>query len=130
MIAHVDEVRKKVSTDAQFSPEGQTYEEVYKETTTRHEDGRDTVRLLFENAAENPQTPELRPISRFRQPENQLSDNREQHQQYFHESPKLGHMEKVVSTEINRGQFYIPHQAAIQEETTTTEIRAKNSKKK
>ncbi|KAG5872540.1 hypothetical protein JTB14_038173 [Gonioctena quinquepunctata] len=74
-------------------------------------------------------TPELKAISRFRQPENKLSDNREQHQQYFHESPELGFMEKVLSTEITHGQFYIPYQAAIQEGSTTTEVRADAERK-
>ncbi|KAG5892692.1 hypothetical protein JTB14_011153 [Gonioctena quinquepunctata] len=53
-IAHVDEVRKEVSTLAHPHPGDQTCEEVYKETTTKHEDGRDTVRFQFENAEENP----------------------------------------------------------------------------
>ncbi|KAG5894538.1 hypothetical protein JTB14_026826 [Gonioctena quinquepunctata] len=123
-IAHVDKVRKNVSTDAHSRPGDLTCEEVYKESTTKHEDVRDSVGLPFGNAAENPQTLGLRAISRSRQPKNKLYDNQEQHQQYSHESPKLGHMKKVLSTQINQGQSYIPHQAAIQEESTTTKVRA------
>ncbi|KAG5891559.1 hypothetical protein JTB14_016180 [Gonioctena quinquepunctata] len=106
-IAHVDEVKREVFMVAHPRPGDQTCKEVYRETTRRHEDGKDT--------AENPQTPEIRDISRSRQPQEKFNVKLEQHLQYSYEYPKLGHMEKVLSTEIDHGQFHIPHQAAIQE---------------
>ncbi|KAG5883815.1 hypothetical protein JTB14_036932 [Gonioctena quinquepunctata] len=59
MLEHVDEVGKEVCTDVHPRPADQIHEKVYKKTM-RHEDGRDTVRLPFENAAETPRTSELR----------------------------------------------------------------------
>ncbi|KAG5884846.1 hypothetical protein JTB14_004264 [Gonioctena quinquepunctata] len=79
-VAHVDEVRQEFSTEAHPRRENnQICEEVYKEPTTGHEDGRDTVELPSTNAAENPRTPGLRGTSRFQQPEIKLYGNQEQH---------------------------------------------------
>ncbi|KAG5874525.1 hypothetical protein JTB14_002361 [Gonioctena quinquepunctata] len=48
--------------DAHPRIEDRTSEEVNKETTTRHEDKKDIVRLTFENTTENLRTPKLRAI--------------------------------------------------------------------
>ncbi|KAG5875680.1 hypothetical protein JTB14_019456 [Gonioctena quinquepunctata] len=84
------------------------------------------MRMVDIHSAENQGTSKSREIAKFRQSENTFINNRELYQQYsqfMDEYLHLGHMKKVPFSKINQEKYYIPHQAEMREESTTTKLR-------
>ncbi|XP_062538239.1 uncharacterized protein LOC134206529 [Armigeres subalbatus] len=118
-----------------WSREEQDFERHFVKTFSRTEDGRYVVRLPkhvnFEQMLGNSREMSL---SRFRKQESQLErkpDMRLQYNAFMQEYLDLEHMKEIsedviqkeVSSESTKKEYYLPHRAVLKESSTTTKVR-------
>lgn len=101
-------------------------ENYYTNTTIRSFDGTYTVRLPFKDANIKYGESRKKAVARLLQLERQFEKNenlRQQYKEFMYEYLNMGHMRKVPKPEYYTGEYYIPHQAVIKEDSLTTKLR-------
>ncbi|XP_050435209.1 uncharacterized protein LOC126842324 [Adelges cooleyi] len=102
-------------------------EQIYQTTTTRQQDGRYIVHLPF--TRNPPLLGKSRDVAlhRLRSLENKFKKSPELHKEYnmaMYDYLETGHMSAVVKkSDGEENMYYIPHQAVLRPESTTTKLR-------
>lgn len=120
-IEEVDIERRNLSLSEKYC------EDYFKETTTRDEQGKFVVRIPFKNNLNQLGFSRNIALNRFESLEKRLKKNsslKKEYQTFMAEYENLGHMKKIVETEIvTKDNFYLPHHAVVREESCTTKCR-------
>lgn len=117
---------EEISDVQQMRPADRICEKFYKETTVRNENGSYTVKLPLKEKTPQLGESKSRAVARFLQLESKFKANPNLYNQYaefMKEYLDLGHMEKIPAYANNQGKYYIPHQAVLREDSTTTKLR-------
>ncbi|XP_018406248.1 PREDICTED: uncharacterized protein LOC108782467 [Cyphomyrmex costatus] len=109
------------------SSEEKQCEEHFGSTFSREEDGRFVLHLPVKNSIEELEDSYKGAEKRLRALERRLEKQpvlKEHYHEFLKEYIQLGHMTEIQSSNIHTdGAYYIPHHAAIKEESTTTKTR-------
>lgn len=104
-------------------------EEIFRKTTKRGTDRKFTVHVPFkEDITERLREAQSRALARLFQMERRFAKDKNLHREYkkfMDEYLRLGHMVPVEEnkTETKPNIYYMPHQAVIKEDSTTTKLR-------
>ncbi|EFA12471.1 hypothetical protein TcasGA2_TC016140 [Tribolium castaneum] len=101
-------------------------EEVCEKTVQKCGDGRYTVQIPFNSNKEKLEKWRPRAAARLIQSEKRLSKNEDlcnNYKKFMQEYLDMEHMVRVPESQEFQRKYYIPHQAVIREESTTTKLR-------